>query len=124
MSHEAIYRQPEPGNLQEKKTFTLECLHIILVDRKTLSEKLLKCYQSCPVAGTAVGSAKLLATVASCDKALMDMTEASILDKGFAAMFQAWLATEYASSPVNSYKAFYKMDNIKQTGSFQSQNHL
>ncbi len=55
MSHEAIYRQPVPGNLQEEKAFTFECSRIFLRDRKTLFEKLLMCYRSGPVECTAVG---------------------------------------------------------------------
>ena len=46
MSHKAIYRQPVPCDLQEKKPFTFECSHIILGDRKTLFEKNIMCYQS------------------------------------------------------------------------------
>ena len=39
MSHEAIYRQPVPGNLHEEKAFTFECSPISLVDRKTMLGK-------------------------------------------------------------------------------------
>ncbi len=53
MSHEAIYRQPVPGNLHEEKAFSFECSHIFLNDRKTLFEKLLLCYENGPVSCTA-----------------------------------------------------------------------
>ena len=54
MSHEAIYRQPVPGNLQEDNSFSFECLHTFIGNRKTLFAKLLMCYRGGPVACTAV----------------------------------------------------------------------
>ena len=53
MSHEAINRQPVPGNFQEEKPFTFQCSGIVLVDHKTLFENQLMCYQSGVVACTA-----------------------------------------------------------------------
>ena len=50
MSHEAIYRQPVPGNLQEENPSTFEFSHIILGDHETLLETLLMLYLSGPVA--------------------------------------------------------------------------
>ena len=38
MSHEAINKQPVPGNLQEEKPFTFQCSGIVLIDYKTLFE--------------------------------------------------------------------------------------
>ncbi len=60
MSHEAFYRQPFPGNLQEEKALTFQFPQNVLGDRKLLFEKLLMCYQSGPV--------MLPVKIASCDK--------------------------------------------------------
>lgn len=36
MSHEAIYRQPVPGHLQDEKAVTFQCLPLNLVDHNTM----------------------------------------------------------------------------------------
>ena len=44
MSHEAIYRQPVPGNLQEEEAFSYDFSHSFLGDGKTPFVKSLMCY--------------------------------------------------------------------------------
>ena len=67
ISQEAIYRQLVPGNLQKENRFTFKFSHYILWNQTTLFETLLMCYQSGPVARTAVGGLQ----VASCDMPLV-----------------------------------------------------
>ncbi len=73
MSHEAIYRQPVPGNLHEEKTFTIQCSYIFLGDHEMMRH-CLKNY-SCAIKVALYHALQLVASklpvkVASCDKAL------------------------------------------------------
>ena len=56
MSHEAIYRQPVQGFSKRGNAFTFQCLHCLLVDRRTLfKQKRPLCYQSGHVTCKTVG---------------------------------------------------------------------
>ena len=69
MSHEPIYRQPDPGNFKEEKPFTFKCSQIFLWVVRQCSKNY-SFVTKVVLQPLQLVASKLLVKVASCEKAL------------------------------------------------------